>query len=139
SIIYRNLYNILQALYLLLIFQSTFINSLENKFTNTCIKKAGYINCKTFNTCCDTLCGGTTNDNKCISIMGKIDREQSYCECMTVSSASSRTSPSSKSGSKLLIATKFQSTSKSSLSKIDLIIGVLLLFIIDLLFLSLTI
>ncbi|CEF62741.1 Hypothetical protein SRAE_1000101100 [Strongyloides ratti] len=134
-----NLYNILQPIYLLIIFQSFIVKSAEDKFTNNCIKKAGYINCKTFNSCCDLLCEGTSSDNKCISIMGKIDREQSYCQCMTVSSASSRTLPSSKSGSKLLIATKLQSTSKSSLSKIDLIVGVLLLFIIDLLFLSMTI
>uniref|UniRef100_A0A0N5B8R8 Transmembrane protein n=1 Tax=Strongyloides papillosus TaxID=174720 RepID=A0A0N5B8R8_STREA len=131
-------YIILQPIVILLVLKSTLVKSSQDTITRSCISKAGYVSCKTFNNCCDTLCGGSSNDNTCISILGKIDDKQSYCQCTTTSSASSRTSQSSKSGSNFIIATKFQSTTKSSLSKIDLIIGVLLLFIIDLLFLSLT-
>uniref|UniRef100_A0A0K0EU24 Transmembrane protein n=1 Tax=Strongyloides venezuelensis TaxID=75913 RepID=A0A0K0EU24_STRVS len=135
---YRKIfYIILQPIIILLVLKSTLVKSSQDTITRSCISKAGYVNCKTFNNCCDTLCGGSSNDNTCISILGKIDDEQSHCQCATTSSASSRTSQSSQSGSNF-IATKFQSTTKTSLSKIDLIIGVLLLFIIDLLFLSLT-
>uniref|UniRef100_A0A0N4ZR61 Transmembrane protein n=1 Tax=Parastrongyloides trichosuri TaxID=131310 RepID=A0A0N4ZR61_PARTI len=118
-----------------ILFLSTTTISTD-KITKTCIQKAGYINCKTFNNCCDKLCNSNVSDNKCIAILGKIDEEQSFCQCTISSSASSITSvSSSKSGSSLLSIKKFKS--KSSLSKIDLVAGVLILFIIDMLFLSL--
>ncbi|UMM36903.1 hypothetical protein L5515_008859 [Caenorhabditis briggsae] len=92
-------------------------------FTQECILKAEYSSCEMFNSCCDLRCSRARQKRSTCTINGTgINEIQTECIC-----------------SKPLQQFEVPYTRKSKHSRLDLIAGILFIFVLDMLLLSFTI
>ncbi|CAI5451481.1 unnamed protein product [Caenorhabditis angaria] len=98
---------------------------VESKvFTSECIVKADYSSCAIFNSCCDFRCSRSRQKRSTCTMNGTgvINSIQTECFC-TTSPIATETAPT---------------TRRSRHSRLDLIAGILFLFVLDMLLLSFT-
>ncbi|TKR60246.1 hypothetical protein L596_027524 [Steinernema carpocapsae] len=117
---------------ILLLVLSTFLASAtgNEQLTRECLSQASFSDCTVFNRCCDFKCTQNTNSkanpfylkqgHTCVSILGQISKDHTNCLCETSSAISS------------------MDYGKGRWAKMDIVAGVVLIFIIDMLLLSFT-
>ncbi|KAK0411009.1 hypothetical protein QR680_005429 [Steinernema hermaphroditum] len=116
---------------LVLIFVLFASSNGNEEMTKECLSQASFSDCMVFNRCCDVKCAqGVSKANpfffkqshSCMSILGQISVDHTNCFCETQTSS----------------AESSMEYSKRRWAKMDIVAGVLLIFIVDMLLLSFT-